>query len=139
MVKAVAEWCCLDFETKTIRKLNSIQYPELNMQKTKFHNIDFCKFNEAENMVHAYTKPILASDIDVNLHTNNLKYVNMAMDAFSVEELTSLNIKEFEIHFVNQSYYGDEIKIYRLKSKNQIIVVGKVEDKIIFKVLIKTK
>ena len=139
LVKAVAEWCCLDYDTKSIRKLNSINYPELKMQKTKFHNIDFCKFSEAENMEHVYTKQILASDLDVNMHTNNLKYVNMALDAFSADEIIEFNIKEFEIHFINQSYFGDEIKIYKLKNKKHFTIVGKVDDKTIFKVLASIK
>ena len=139
LVKAVAEWCCLDCETKSIRKLNSIKYPELEMQKTKFHNIDFCKFSEADNMEQVYTKQILASDIDVNMHTNNLKYVNMAMDVFTPEELRELLITEFEIHFINQSYFGDEIKIYKLKNKKQFTIVVKVGEKTIFKVLMTTK
>jgi len=139
LVKAIAEWCCLDYETKIIRKLNSIEYPKLEMQKTEFHNMDFCKFAEGDNVKCVYTKRILASDIDVNLHTNNLKYVNMAMDAFSVDELTRLTIKDFEIHFINQSYFGDEIKIYKSQHKKQFVIVGKVEEKTIFKVLITFK
>lgn len=139
LVKAVAEWCCLDYKTKTIRKLNSIHYPKLEMRKTKYHNMDFSKFSEVGDMDHVYTKQVLVGDIDMNLHTNNLKYINMAMDAFSFDEISRLKICEFEIHFVNQSYYGDEIKIYKFQNKKQHIIIGKVEGKTIFKVLIKTK
>lgn len=139
LVRAVAEWCCLDFDTKKIRKLNSISYPELEMEKTKFNKLDFSKILDDQNLEFVYSKTIKASDIDVNFHTNNLKYITMAMDAFTLDELKGEQVVEFEIHFINQSYFGDEIKIYRNKHKKQFTIFGKLEDKTIFKAIVKFK
>ncbi len=139
MVKALAEWCCLDYESKTIRKLNTIKYPDLEMSKNEYNNLSFSKFTEPDQLEEVYTKTVLASDIDINQHTNNLKYVVMSMDALTLEEFKNVNIDEFEIHFVNQSYFKDNIKIYKAINGKQILIFGKVEENIIFKVLILTK
>lgn len=140
MVKAAAEWCCLDYNTRKIRKLESIAYPDLEMVETKQNNIVFCNLTqEFTSKDYVYTKQIRATDIDINVHTNNLKYNTMALDAFSVEELKSFSVKEYEIHFVNESHEGDTIDIYKKKVGNCFYLCGRAEEKVVFRVLIKTK
>ena len=138
--KFLAEWCCLDFETRRLRRMSSICYPELEMEKTNHLKTDFSNLKEqVDNSNYVYTRVIRSTDIDVNNHTNNLKYNQVAIDAFSVEELKSIEIKEYEIYFVNESYEGDKIDVFKKKIKNQYYLEGKVGDKIIFKVVIKFK
>ena len=138
--KCTSEWCCLDFETHRLRKMNSIQYPELQMQKNNNLNTIFSNLKvEVQPKDYVYTKLVRATDIDINNHTNNLKYNLIALDAFSVEELKLIDIKEYEIYFVNQSYEGDEIEVYKKKVKNYFYIEGRVKDKTIFKVIIKFK
>ena len=133
-----AEWCCLDWNTRRIRKMSTIQYPELEMEKTNNVKTSFSnKREDVEEKHYVYTRTIRSTDIDVNLHTNNLKYNFMAMDAFSVEELKSFNIKEYEIYFVNESHQGDKIDIYKKKVKNYYYLEGRCSEKTIFKVVIK--
>lgn len=139
-VKGSAEWCCLDMATHKIRKADSLNYPDLEMVEkaevtTTFTNMK-CDVQE-EDYVYTYT--VRSSDIDVNFHTNNLKYNFMTINAFTVEELKNLAIKEYELYFVQESHEGDEIKIYKKKVKGCYYVEGKCEDKTIFRTVIKTK
>ena len=139
-VKANAEWCCLDAETRKLRKLNSIVYPDLEMEKTNNLNLTFSNLKEDVNEKDfVYSKKILATDVDLNNHTNNMRYNYMVLDAFSVEELKAFRIKEYEIYFVNESYEQDEINIYKKKIKNGFYVEGKILDKTIFRSVLKTK
>ena len=138
--KFLAEWCCLDFETRRLRRMNSICYPKLEMEKTNHIKTDFSNFKEqVDSSNYVYTRTIRSTDIDVNNHTNNLKYNNIAIDTFSVEELKSFEIKEYEIYFVNESCEGDKIDVFKKKVKNQFYIEGRVEDKTIFKVVMKFK
>ena len=140
MVKATAEWCCLDYNTRKIRKLNSITYPDLEMKATDCNNIDFCNLmQEYGSKDYVYTKQVNSTDIDINNHTNNLKYNIMALDSFSVSELKSFNIKEYEIHFVNESLFGDKIDIYKKKVGTRYFIEGRMDDKTIFRVCVKFK
>ena len=136
--KFLAEWCCLDFETRKLRRLNSICYPDLVMEKTDYVKTDFSNLKETvSDNDFVYTRVIRSTDIDVNQHTNNLKYNYIAIDAFSIEELKSLRIKEYEIYFINESYEGDKIDVYKKKVKNYYYIEGKSEDKTIFKAVMK--
>jgi hypothetical protein len=71
-------------------------------------------------------------DIDPNGHTNNVAYARMALNAFSPTEFASLNFTEFEIHFIAQSYYENEIKVYKKKTDYGYYVEGKLNGKTTF-------
>lgn len=138
--KFLAEWCCLDFETRMLRRLNSICYPDLEMEKTKYLNLSFSNLKETVcEKDFVYTRTIRSSDIDINMHTNNLKYNQIAFDAFTVSELKNINIKEYEIYFVNESHEGDTIDVFKKKVRNYYYIEGRIGEKIIFKSVIKFK
>lgn len=140
MVKAMSEWCCLDATTRRPRKASSVYYPEMEMVCTKSNNLTYSNLRlDVEDKDYVYTRRVRATDIDVNNHTNNLKYNFMALDAFTADELNKLNIKEYEIYFVNECYEGDEIKIYKKKQRNYYYIEGKSQDKTIFRVVLKVK
>ena len=139
-VKGSSEWCCLDMTTHKLRKANSINYPDLEMVensdvKTEYSNLKV----EVEKKDYVYTYIVRSTDIDVNFHTNNLKYNFMTMNAFSVDELHSFDIKEYELYFVNESHEGDKIDIFKRKVRSYYYIEGRTGDKTIFKTIIKTK
>ena len=139
-VKATSEWCCLDFETRKLRKMNSIHYPKLEMEKVNNLNLEFTnKKEQVEEKDLSYSRIVRSTDIDINNHTNNLKYSFMALDVFTVEELKSIDIKDYEIYFVNESYEKDKIDVFKKKIRNYYYVEGRIQDKTIFRVVIKFK
>ncbi len=137
-VKGTSEWCCLDYETRKVRKLSSIAYPDLDMVATDYLKLDFTnlKLDFSEKDL-AYTRKIRSTDIDINNHTNNLKYNFIALDSFSVEEMREMDIKEYEIYFVNESRESEEISVYKKKYKNYYYIEGRTNDKCVFRVVIK--
>lgn len=138
MAKGSMEWCCLDCTTHKIRKISSIKYPDVEMQEYETVEPNYTNMREEINEKdYVYTYTVRSTDIDVNLHTNNLKYNFMCLNAFSVEELKKINIKEYELYFVNESHEGDNIKIYKKRVKNYYFVTGLIEDKTIFKAVLK--
>lgn len=139
-VKGVSEWCCLDYNTHKIRRADSINYPNLEMKENAKINLQFTNLKpQMENKHYVYTKTVRATDIDLNYHTNNIKYNFIAMDAFSVEELNKFDIKEYEIYFVNESHEGDKIDVYKQTKGKYHIIEGKTQEKTIFRVVIKFK
>ena len=138
LVKGVSEWCCLDYKTRTLRRSNSIKYPDLQMVETKENNLMFTNLKvDVTKKDFVYTKTIMPTDIDVNLHTNNLKYNVIALDALSLNDLQNKTIKEYEVYFVNESKLGDKIDVYKKQVKNLTYIEGKRGDITIFKVVIK--
>lgn len=139
-VEGSSEWCCLDCNTRKLMKMRDVAYPELEMVKTDKLDLAFTNMRlDVTKKDYVYTRTIRSTDIDVNHHTNNLKYNYMAFDTFTLSELKKMCIKEYEIYFVNECHEGDLIDIYRVKQKDYYYVEGKLTDKTIFRVVMKVK
>ncbi len=129
-----SEWCLLDATTKTLRKSDSINYPTqmehlpANPNMPTFERIRVEVLKEDYN----YTYKVAYTDLDCNNHTNNVSYVKMALNAFTPQELDEILFKGIEINFLNQTYYGDMINIYKKKCEDGYYIEGKIEDKKIF-------
>ena len=52
------------------------------------------------------------SDIDVNGHVNSIRYIEHILDLFPLETFRDRRIARFEMAYVAESYYGDELSIF---------------------------
>lgn len=52
------------------------------------------------------------SDIDINGHVNSIRYIEHILDLFSIEKYREKRISRFEMAYVAESYYGDELSFY---------------------------
>ncbi len=141
LLKGSSEWCCLDMTTRKLRKASTVAYPELEMvEQTDVKTVYANLRPELDKLDYVYSYIVRATDIDVNFHTNNLKYNYMALNAFTVRELQQIQIKEYELYFINESHEGDIIEIYKKKIGNEYYYIeGKSGFKTIFKTIIKYK
>ena len=132
-----SEWCVLDMETKGLRRSNSVVYP-FDMDR-RTDNVGLTFTNVKYEMLDGdfcYDYKVKLTDIDCNKHTNNVAYARMALNAFTIEEYNDYNFTTFEIKFINQSYFGDKIAIYKKKADNGVYILGKILDKQIFSVML---
>ena len=53
------------------------------------------------------------SDIDINGHVNSIRYIEHILDLFPIEFYKAMRIRRFEIAYIAESYYGDELKFYK--------------------------
>ncbi len=52
------------------------------------------------------------SDIDVNGHFNSIRYIEHILDLFPMELYKEKRIKRFEMAYVAESYYGDDVSFF---------------------------
>ena len=52
------------------------------------------------------------SDIDVNGHVNSIRYIEHILDLFPMEVYKQKRIRRFEMAYVAESYYGDELSFF---------------------------
>ena len=52
------------------------------------------------------------SDIDFNEHANSIRYIEHILDLFPIEMYREKRIRRFEMAYVAESYYGDELSFY---------------------------
>lgn len=52
------------------------------------------------------------SDIDINGHVNSIRYIEHILDLFPMELYREKRIRRFEMAYVAESYYGDELSFF---------------------------
>ena len=135
-IRGIAEWCVLDADTLAPRKSDSIIYPRKLKYLKPIYLESFTRFNnKLEESDYVYTYKVAYTDIDLNGHVNNVSYSKMALNVFSPEELEEYGFTAFEIHFLAQTYFNYEIKIYKKETENGVYIEGRYNDKAVFKTL----
>lgn len=71
----------------------------------------------------AFTVMVANADYDENRHVNNIRYADYVFDCFSVAELESRKLKNFQMHYLQQSHEGDALDFYRKEVEKNIFVV----------------
>ncbi|EJX01659.1 acyl-ACP thioesterase [gut metagenome] len=53
------------------------------------------------------------SDIDINGHVNSIRYIEHILDLFPMDLYKTKRIRRFEMAYVAESYFGDELSFFR--------------------------
>ena len=75
------------------------------------------------------------SDLDINGHTNNPRYVVWAMDCLP-HDVTQRPVKDLYINFIKETTLGDNVQLFTVQDGESWYVEGRVEDKTCFLVKI---
>ncbi len=124
------ESCVVDIETRKIRKINTITYPddmevEQSLAQDGYLKLD-AKFTEDDL---AYEQKVYSQDIDYSRHVNNATYVRYIMNALSCDFLSKNKMTDFEIHYINESKEGQILKIYKKEENKNIRFLIKDDEK----------
>ncbi len=71
------------------------------------------KLRPLDNLRLAYERKALASELDVNHHVNNSRYIDWIMDCYAPDEMTSRTVHTLRVNYVGETTYGDVIRLYR--------------------------
>ena len=109
-------WSIINYQTRESQDLT--QYRDI----PKLINDRPCPINKPGRIPTAIDEdPILYrvkySDLDINRHMTSSKYIEHMLDGFSLDTFDNQRVGRFEIHYINEALYGDEIKILKQKTK----------------------
>ena len=57
------------------------------------------------------TREVHYTDLDVNAHVNNIRYIEWILDVFSLDFHKSHQLVEFEIQFQSEALFGDRVQL----------------------------
>lgn len=113
------ESCVVDMKAKKIEKLSRIELPE-DLEEGNLTVEPFTRrLKPSANLEYRCTHTVEYTDIDLSRHMNNLHYVDMFMNAFDLDFYDRYFITDFEIHYIRQAYYREELKIFGEQSGNE--------------------
>lgn len=114
---------------KYVGDLGITEFLPSGMKDDTYTNLT-CEFDENDLV---YTKIIRLSELDYNVHGNNIAYIKMATDCFTFAEYSNLDISVLEMYYTNQCFEGDQIHLYKKQLDNKYIIEGKTDTKSIFR------
>ena len=141
MVRAISTWAIINIKTRRLEKTEAIaiEYPEIVTERA----ID-CKLTKPRasgELEISYKRVIGCSDIDINGHLNNSKYIDFIMDCFTMEDVKNNFVKSIQVNYISEALPGDTIVLYKDNSMTDtgrlyIEGVNEKDDSIIFKCII---
>ncbi|RCK75201.1 MAG: Acyl-ACP thioesterase [Ignavibacteriae bacterium] len=124
---AITMWLLMDANRKKPVKpdeyFKDIKFPELAHVTKEVPK----KIVEPELKEYITKKKVLYSDIDVNQHVNNVKYIEYAFDGFELERIRYSKARRVQINFLNETKYNEELSIYRSKLSENIFYLDGVK------------
>ena len=113
IASGTSSWLILDRTTKKVQRPDSIlsQYnPELHAETSPVRYAE--KIEPAsENGWLSPSFRVKVSDLDVNLHTNNVRYLKWASDCYDLDFIMNNDPQSAEINYLAESKFDEEIII----------------------------
>ena len=130
IIKGSSLWTLVSFsQRKLLRPTFDYEGEYVN---EKAYEDDFIRFTPLMSQNNEYVYLILETDIDRNMHTNNVKYADFIINGLKNQP----KIKEFSIQYSSETKLNDEILISYLIQEGEIKICGTSNGKNIFNALI---
>jgi len=112
MVAGASAWLLLDTTTRKPQRVDKLaseiqkSFPDRRALEQEPQKLGGCESNPADVDV-----AVRYSDIDVNGHVNNSRYIGWLTDAHSMDLHRSQTIKSLEVNFLGETVAGDRLSI----------------------------
>ncbi len=112
IVRAFSQWVVIDFITRKLRRSSIIEeeFPKVDRERAIDCTLNKIKPRGKLNL--GYKKTVGYSDIDINEHLNNAKYIDYIMDCFSLENHKKYSVKAIDIDYIHEALPGEIIQLY---------------------------
>ena len=138
IAKGTSKWLVYDLKKNFLCSskgiMEGIDFETNSVYDTKLGKIDY---GNPDDYTFIYDHKIMYSDLDHYGHMNNAKYLVIMMNALNLDE--SQMIEDIQVDYINQGYFGKIISVYKKEVENEIYLLGKEEEKIIFAIKVKIK
>ncbi len=107
IARAISTWVILDVESRKLQKSDviAIDYPPIIKERA----IDCIlgKLKPSGNPETVYKRVIGCSDIDMNGHMNNSKYMDFIMDCFTMDQVRKYRVKSIQVNYMGETLPGE--------------------------------
>lgn len=112
VIRAVSTWVVIDIESRKFKNPKSVQaeYPPVIEERAIECRLGGLKASGELEL--SYKRPVMYSDIDINRHLNNTKYLDFIMDSFTLKEHENHRVKSVEINYSQEALPGATLSIY---------------------------
>lgn len=112
IILASSSWLIINIKSKRPTRPHSIIDGDKYDNAKKVFETPLQKLNTDVPENPNLTIDVHFSDIDINQHVNNVKYIKWIIDSCPIEKLSSGLIDELEVNFLHEAKYSDQLSIY---------------------------
>lgn len=139
LAAATSSWLVLDEERHFPQRIDPADFVEFS--KTKESALDMVaeKLPKIEKLTQAESFTVKFSDVDLNHHVNNGRYVQWALDSLPLEVLLNRKVSSFAVNFLGEASFQDKISIWNATDDGttfHISIVNETRNKELVKVRI---
>ena len=134
MVKGSTMWCILNYENRKLMMPNEINLvtpgdePMTKINPIKVQDVEFIEDRIVRN-----------SDLDVNMHLNNIKYLDYIIDTLDTDFFKNNEVSKLNVIFHEEVKAGERLEIYSSKDKTYFVIKGQDKKKFECNIFYKTK
>ncbi|MDR0426151.1 MAG: hypothetical protein LBH24_03165 [Clostridiales bacterium] len=130
LAKGSAQWLLLDMNTRRILR-PILEYPGEYVTFAAYDSTRIDKIDVPSDAAEIYRHRVCRNDIDLNNHTNNIKYAEMLYNAADLPE--GREAADFIINYIKETQLGDEIVICHAHTDNgDSLFAGKKNGETVF-------
>jgi len=129
-VHAATDWALLDMNTRRPVRLDEY-VGEIPVQPHLAAFTDgIAKVELPKNAVKIYEKIPQISDLDVNMHVNNVRYLEWMMNVFDFEFMKSKRLAEVSLNYRNEAFFGEDLELYcaHISEFQKIVAIKRKND-----------
>ena len=113
LIDATSSWLVVDLKTKKpLRIGNQLNKSSSRVNKNSLDE-EPNKISIPDRIQKMDQRKVFYSDIDLNNHVNNARYLEWLMDSIKLEILKENTIKSISVNFLKEAAYNDRIDIYQ--------------------------
>jgi acyl-ACP thioesterase len=134
-------WLLINVKTKRITDIRNLpQVIYYQPEQSSLNDFPEKITSEKEKEI-IFSKTIRYTDLDINQHVNNTRYIELALDCYSSGWHKNNLLNGLTVSFISESFYGDELEI-RMASEgfngnlDVIEAVNKKSSKPVFQALV---
>lgn len=117
LAKGCQELCVLDRNTHRPKRLSDTCLPVGENAGEPLGKFE--KFSDFREVNNSYEHIVRSQNIDMSRHVNNIEYIRMAMDLFSVDELCEKEVCSMEVHYIGECREGEKLICERCDRENE--------------------
>jgi len=120
-IRATSSWAAINIKTRRPELVDGLEI-KLYSQKDRIAldtRLEKLPPLQKKNLIRAYQ--VQYTDIDIVYHVNNVKYIEMMVNAFPLEQHKSKNVKSIEVNYLGETGYGEELQVYNDGSPDSLV------------------
>lgn len=122
--EAVTSWILMDIHTRRPMRPSALpgQVPANLSRNAPLPLPGMLRVTDAAPLLE---RTVCYSDLDVNGHMNNTRYIDWICDALDLEKLTARRLGEFQINYISEALLGEALSLLSLPQEEALLIQGK--------------